>query len=385
MIYKDVLYGEWELPEFLKKISQTKEMARLRGITQSSIPNTMNPCGAIPSRFHHGLGVAYLATKVSEKNPQISDYAVLLRASALLHDAGNPPFSHLSEYFLKEMTGMDGESFLAEILDGGEVEKILANNGLTVSQVVKFVTGDDKPLSTVLNGSMDIDNLDNVARYAHCSGLRGVKYNGAKIASSFIFADGQWLLKNESRGEVKKWQDTRGRVYGEIYNKRYFSAAMMLHRAVELAFFAGDLTEDFFFLDDMTAVYCLAITCNPDTKSLVHRLKLWDWYDEVFSLETSEPSDEIRRYTENWKTRAPAADFLAETLGMKKGQVCFYAGKGKDKRTVDVPFISGKPAPDNPAEDKPIHRIKVYIAPECARLAGEVRKLMSQKIQTPVS
>src|SRR3989338_9730345 len=203
MIYKDVLYGEWELPEFLKKISQTKEMARLRGITQSSIPNTMNPCGAIPSRFHHGLGVAYLATKVSEKNPQISDYAVLLRASALLHDAGNPPFSHLSEPFLMEMTGMNGESFLAEVLAGGETEKILEEYGLNLEQFVKFVTGEDKPLSDVLNGTMDIDNLDNVARYAYFTGQKGAKYDGVKIASSFRFSGSEWMLTGFG-DEIKK-------------------------------------------------------------------------------------------------------------------------------------------------------------------------------------
>ena len=67
MLYRDPLYGEWELPRFLEKISQTKEMVRLRGITQSVLPNKMTPYGTIPSRFHHGLGVAYLATKVLEK------------------------------------------------------------------------------------------------------------------------------------------------------------------------------------------------------------------------------------------------------------------------------------------------------------------------------
>ena len=121
MRYYDALYNvEWELPKIVEKIIHTKEMARLRNITQGIMPNNLNVRGPLPSRFQHSMGVCILAKEVLNQNPKLFENGSsnLLTVSALLHDAGNPPFSHLSEPFLKEVTGHDGESFLIEILDG---------------------------------------------------------------------------------------------------------------------------------------------------------------------------------------------------------------------------------------------------------------------------
>src|SRR3989338_4475480 len=109
MRYYDAFYGEWELPEIVERIIHTKEMARLRNIVQGTLPNNLNVLGPFPSRFQHSMGVCYLAQEVLKQNSNVlKDFGMLLLVSALLHDGGNPPFSHLSEPFLKEATGYDG-------------------------------------------------------------------------------------------------------------------------------------------------------------------------------------------------------------------------------------------------------------------------------------
>jgi len=239
------------------------------------------------------------------------------------------------------MTGMNGESFLAEVLAGGETEKILEEYGLNLEQVVKFVTGEDKPLSDVLNGTMDIDNLDNVARYAYFTGQKGARYDGVKIASSFRFLGSEWVLTGFG-DEIKKWQSARAKVYGAIYQEPHLNAAM--------------------------AVYYL-LMCNPGTASLVKRANRWDWYKEVFAFETAAPSDAVKNFTDNWMGRTLLADSIAEALKVGKEKVCAYAGRGKNKKGVDIPLC----------------KIKIYLAPECADKTKEVLEIMSQKINAPVS
>ena len=101
MRYYDPLYDiEWTLPPFIEKIVHTKEMARLRNIVQGIMPNNLNVLGPLPSRFQHGMGVCFLAQEVVRNNrDKLGGFDMLLPISALLHDAGNPPFSHLSEPF----------------------------------------------------------------------------------------------------------------------------------------------------------------------------------------------------------------------------------------------------------------------------------------------
>lgn len=68
MLWRDPLYGDWELPDFIEDLVHTSEMARLRGITQDVLPNRLLPY-CMHSRFEHGLGVCFLAFKILEKQP----------------------------------------------------------------------------------------------------------------------------------------------------------------------------------------------------------------------------------------------------------------------------------------------------------------------------
>lgn len=100
MIYRDALYGIWEPPAIIEELAHTMESERIRKISQASAPAYLLPYN-IPSRFQHGMGACFLASKVLEANLVLKKYYwPLLLVAALLHDAGNPPFSHLAERFL---------------------------------------------------------------------------------------------------------------------------------------------------------------------------------------------------------------------------------------------------------------------------------------------
>ena len=216
MFYKDPLYGYWELPDFIEELLHTKELVRLRKISQVCLPNSFTLRGPMPNRTQHGLGVCRLSMCVLENNPNLEKYKRVLPIAAILHDAGNSALSHLGEHFLREMTGKDGETFLEDILKGSETEKLLLEMKIDIDLVLKLITGRIKPMSDILNGSLDIDNLDNVGRYASAEKL-DVSFDAMRIARSFKFIDNEWTLPSSLYCEAMKWKKAREAVYGNLY------------------------------------------------------------------------------------------------------------------------------------------------------------------------
>lgn len=363
MKYYDVLYGEWELPPIIEDLCQTKEMNRLRHITQAVAPNNVMPYGFIPSRFHHGMGVCYLIFRVLKNNARhFGHIAPLLLSAALLHDAGNSPFSHLGEHFLKEATGKNGEEFLQDMLEKTETEKVLHKHGVALKDVVALVTGKMRPFSDVLHGSIDGDNLDNIARF-HYAALGGkASYDPIAIASSFLWRDNAWALSEQCFWQIKKWQEARERVYKFIYGYPHLAIATMLYRAVELAFTKHQLLESFFRMDDYQALNYLR-TCNTRTRTLMDRLFCWHWYEEVFSHKTIMPSEQVKVAASSWKGRRQLTDAICARFPITPEDVCVVITKGREKRSIELPFVYGTKKRFEKAEAWPIYHVRVYVHP----------------------
>ncbi|MEK7561024.1 MAG: HD domain-containing protein [Patescibacteria group bacterium] len=367
MRYWDPLYGEWELPEILARLARTREMQRLRGITQSDLPNFLLLRGPMPSRFQHGLGVAYLACLLFAHNRHLVDeYLPLLPAAALLHDAGSPPFSHLGEHFLREVTGKDGEEFLMDILDGSKTERILRDYDIFIEDVLDLVTGRKQPIAAVLNGSLDIDNLDNIARYHAAVGLGSAPYRPTLIALCFrhLASSDEWFLMDYCYPETKKWQEARAAVYSAIYAPEHLSVSRMVYRALEIAFTEGEIGRDFFFLDDAAGLAYLAERCNRRTAYLIRKAIAWEWYEEIVSIATDSPGPGLQCLASHWTGRRRLADLICAGARIAPQHVCVYAGKGKDRRDVTVRFIDAggncvKQCPYTAAV-KPVYRLKIY-------------------------
>src|ERR1017187_4207308 len=104
MTVRDPIYGRFLLSESLQHLVLTPEVRRL---SQIRLLNTLTPTLATLGdlrRYSHTLGVSHLA----QMNP-LTGYTLKERAafaaSVVLHDIGTPPFGHIFEYHLKEMSG----------------------------------------------------------------------------------------------------------------------------------------------------------------------------------------------------------------------------------------------------------------------------------------
>ena len=361
MRYADTLYGEFEVPEYIGRLMETETMTRLNHVLQDMLPHGVMPW-QVPSRFEHCVGVMRLAMEVVKHNPRLADHEPLLLVSALLHDAGNPAFSHLSEPFLKHLTGKDGESFLATLLLGSKAEQVIRSVGLNLEKVVQMVTGDAPPLSIVLNGSLDVDNVDNVVRYQKAVDGK-VPYDGLRLASRFRFVNDVWVLPEKARPDVRDWQTARRRVYATVYGNPHLTACMMLYRSVALAVEAGEVDESFFRLTDMEAMNFL-IDANSDSALLAQLVLDRQFYEQLICVETTTPSVNFAEAVNDWNARHKLADSICTVLKLPRAGICTYVGRGRDSRRCKLPFVGydGQASYDV-SDQTPLYRLRVYADP----------------------
>ncbi len=398
MKYRDSLYKtDWEVPDFLIKLIQTKEMSRARNISMAVLPTSLLPTlDSISTRFHHGMGVAYLASIVAKNNPQIGDYCRTLPIASLYHDGGNTPFSHIGEPFLKVMFGKDGETFLEDILfdkinrsqGKSETARYLEELGIPTYSILDLVSGHDKPMSDVLNGTLDLDNLDNICRYARSANISSASnFFPEIIANSFRFTNGQWVLEGRCLSEVIEWQKLRKQVYDFIDQPPYIIFCRMLSRAMELAFTEGHLDYDFFFYDDNVALNYLG--CFEHVNVVMERLIRWQAYTEIFFQSLDVKPKIAGNYDSQTEARIGIADNICSELGIEPEDLIVYVGQGREKRNVSIPFIGedGQQFIDeklsNSGESK--YKVGVYAFGSALEKCDKILELFHQEVVTPVS
>ena len=117
---RDSLHGNLQINEFEVKLIDTPQIQRLRRIKQLGFTYLVYP-GANHTRFEHSIGSMYLASRLANSLELSVEEKEMLRVSAILHDAGHGPFSHVSESVLErsheELTSkLILESELSDIL-----------------------------------------------------------------------------------------------------------------------------------------------------------------------------------------------------------------------------------------------------------------------------
>ncbi len=262
MIVYDPLYGKYETPKFLERLLATPEIRRL---SEVRLLNTLTPSLATLSeirRYSHTLGVLFL----SMQNPLMgysSEEVKALYASVLLHDAGTPAFAHLFEYFLVEKYSWHHEAIIPSLLSGHHVSENLASQpfhgrgisyekecrraGIDYDKVVDIITK-KHPLSELLFGSLDLDNLDNVARMGWALGLGAGSGFAIQLARQMsISHSGRVELSvSESRTAVQNWLKVRTAAYEVIvFDTPTVAAQAILSNAIEVVMEKGE-----FLIDD---------------------------------------------------------------------------------------------------------------------------------------
>lgn len=376
----DRLYGQVEVTEQDLRLFQTRELARLRHVSLSAIPTWTILTGVCASKFEHSVGVAHLARVVSER-PEFQEVSRDLYFAALAHDLGTPPFSHASEYFQTKLTGKNHEVFAEEIIEGGEFAREVKRQGGNIDRIIAFVKGEDKPLSDLVNGSIDIDNLDNTLRFGLSTGLlHEINYSPEELARAYAIRDQKLVLLAEHATGIEGWEETRRVVYEFVYGGINLSAGMMLFRALDFARREGKINRDYFLMTDSEAFTYLATECNVRTRALIERVDRWILYPRVYNFRKAEVSGGFVNYVLDPDNRGKIADEIGAELGIPPEDVCVYMGKDKGFKKIHLPIVGSGDDQEHRPRNKLAYMVQVYLHPKWIDKSKEVEGIVKSKL-----
>jgi hypothetical protein len=183
---RDPIHGLIPLTEIEFRVVDTRPLQRLRGIKQLALAHLGFP-GAQHTRFEHSIGVMHVAGKIIEhllsrrEIKELSEEEIQnIRLAALLHDVGHGPFSHVSEYILKECYSGDIDNIetIHEDITRGiitsnkELTEILGEQrAQDIVSLLKNDAGKDFR-NDIVSGPLDADKMDYLLRDSYFCGVK---------------------------------------------------------------------------------------------------------------------------------------------------------------------------------------------------------------------
>lgn len=282
----DPLYGAFELPRYLEYLVETPEFRRLSEVRLLNINSVSLAALADVRRYSHTLGVLCLALR----NPLLGygeDEHKALLAAIIIHDAGTPAFAHLFEYFLNDRADWSHEQVLSSILNktahrDGKFQQFFQYQvpgfeaacrkaKISYDLVGQIVDG-RHPLSRLVFGSLDFDNIDNVYRMALMLGLKPNIQSGLTLAGNIgVAASGDVTLERKFESEVNEWRRLRRAVYEIlVFDAKTVAGQAVLSKVISDALSASEVSEEDWGLTDSALIDAICRT-SPAGKARLER------------------------------------------------------------------------------------------------------------------
>ena len=180
---RDSVYGDISLNKFEERIMDMPQFQRLRRIKQLGLIGLIYP-GATHTRFEHSVGTMNLGSKLATELGLSEEDIELIRASALLHDIGHGPFSHVSEGVLS----VPHEELTKYVVTKTSMRDLLEEK-FDVNDIVDIVTGKGY-LGPIVSGELDVDRMDYLLRDSHNTGVAYGVIDYERIISNLTLEDG---------------------------------------------------------------------------------------------------------------------------------------------------------------------------------------------------
>lgn len=309
----DPIHGDFEIPSYLEPLVLAPEVQRLAQVSLLNTPSPSFPALGEVRRFSHTLGVLRLALECPLGGFPL-EVRKAFEASVLVHDIATPPYAHLFEYHLNEHepNGWNHENMILDVLKGKyalekdghqiyagrsiEFLETAARIGINL-ELVQAILSRSHPLSRLLFGTIDLDNLDNVVRMAWGLGIDGWQDIALRISSNLkVSTGGELLLSERLQGnDIKQWMHLRRQAYQILtYDESAIAAQAVLSDCLAELVSSGDLTKDDFDLTNSDMLNRLA--SHPITKSTM----AWHFFKSlpklVFWARIGQSESEISKY-----------------------------------------------------------------------------------------
>jgi HD superfamily phosphohydrolase len=182
-------------------IMDTPAFQRLRRIRQLAMAHLLYP-GALHTRFDHAVGVMHVAGLICQRLSENQCIRIskeeerMIRLAALLHDIGQGPFSHVSEFLIDRYRN---KVALGETEDKGEIHERLTVDIIQKDpEIAKILNKDEtKYIADIIKGSrkrnfrrdivsssLDADKMDYLLRDSYFCGVKYGQYDLEKIVDS---------------------------------------------------------------------------------------------------------------------------------------------------------------------------------------------------------
>lgn len=294
---KDPVHGYIQIEdEYFEQIIDTRQFQRLRDLKQLSATFMVYP-SANHSRFEHSIGVFSLAKRAFDNlssddsfsnGVDVTEVKKTLLCSALLHDIGHPPFSHIAEELLDKdelKSRLDRLGLKQEMDDAGigsvltddhpldekgehellscvitldRYESALEEIGVDPYEVAAYILGysikaandqgwQHEVTSHVLSSAMDVDRLDYVSRDNFMTGADVANLDTDRLVSSYRACEdpdsGKYELtfSDNAISTVSNYLDGRLAVYMWItqHHKSVYANAILRELLEELDEYRG--------------------------------------------------------------------------------------------------------------------------------------------------
>jgi HD superfamily phosphohydrolase len=343
----DNVHGSIGISKLEQKLINTLTFRRLKKINHLGLADLVFP-GAEHSRFAHSIGVMHLMSLMIDRlKSEGCEYFIedgdhrrkqKLRLSALLHDIGHYPLSHLGEQVFKRVDVIsrttpiiDGTLKLREVeLQGAaenypsnaakheklgeviltgeesEIREILLAHSFEPAEIARIINGEEREnpfFSQLMSSTLDCDRMDYMLRDAISTG------------TSYGRVDVEYILRNLAWDREKKVICFYPKAINAIehfiasryfyYNIIYHKTTMGFELMAKVLFYSMVMNEDF------NEGHYKGIAHSFDDiegKMAIDRRFLGNFNDEYFwyYLELYEPDDGLgKKLKENLLSRTP--------------------------------------------------------------------------------
>lgn len=230
-VFRDPLYNyiafDRQRDGWLIDLVNCPEVQRLRRIHQLGVSNFTYP-GADHTRFAHSLGVTHLMKLVLEHLERVSDVEKIknarqaLLATALLHDVGHGPFSHLFEPCL----GIKHEKWSIAVIreESSHVHKVLKGQSAYLPNHVADLIDSNNASHpawqrALMSSALDVDRLDYLRRDSLFTGAGYGHFDFHRLLTTVEFYGGEtdlvWPAK--SALAIEEYIFARYYMYQNVY------------------------------------------------------------------------------------------------------------------------------------------------------------------------
>ncbi len=263
---RDSVYGDINLNPFEVRIMDMPQFQRLRRIKQLGLIGLIYP-GATHTRFEHSVGTMNLGSKLSEELGLEKDEIELIRASALLHDIGHGPFSHVSEGVLS----FPHEELTKFVITQTSMRDLLEEK-FDVFEIADIINGQGH-LGPIVSGELDVDRMDYLLRDSHNTGVAYGIIDYERIISNLKLEDGLIL-------DIKGVQAAEGALvsryfmYPSVYQHHTTRIVnSMFRRALKRVIDEGIINEqEIYKYDDADFIGIFRHCDNPFVNDIMARL-----------------------------------------------------------------------------------------------------------------